>query len=421
MRIFWIAVLCLGCFIPSASANEMAALQSQVQELTQLVRSLQSVVEKQGQEIVLLKQGDGVPAAQAGTADRYRSFLGPDQGRWNPDIGVIADVALSLDSPKADEEGADRISVRELEIVFGSAVDPYSRFDATLAISDFEEMELEEAYLTRFDLPLDLTARVGRFLPRIGKAIAVHRDSLDTVDEPLVIQRYFGHHGFNKTGADVTRRIELPWAMQHQLTIGVLEGGNGEEGTLFGDTRRHPTVYSHLQNFLDINDATGIELGISHLVGSRDDDENFEVNVLGLDGTVITRYADQRHVKLQGEAFLVNRAESFYELTDEDTQELSYQDLDDARHLWGGYVLADWRFHPQWATGLRLDSVQLIETDEDFVNPQTAERGLSGYLTFYQSEFARWRMQFSHVKLTDTHEDNQIFVQGTFTIGEHKH
>lgn len=405
------------CLIPKLLfASDITVLESQVKELSQMVRELSLTVENQQREITLLK---GAPiSSPVSMPPVSRPAL---QGRWNPDIGVIADTVLTLDSPKEDDEGADRIAVRELEVVFGSAVDPYSRLDATLAISDFEELEIEEAYLTRFELPFDITARLGRFLPRIGKAISVHRDSLDTVDEPMVIERYFGHHGFSKTGIDVTRAIDLPWPMTHQATFGILEGGNGEEGTLFGETRRHPTLYSSFKNFLELSEISGVEFGLSHVAGSRDDDEAFEVNVIGLDSTWIYRYADQRHLKLQGEAYHVNRSESFYELEDPDTETISEQDLDDARHLWGSYILLDWRFAPQWATGIRLDDVQLIETADNFANPKNKDQGYTSYLTFYQSEFARWRFQYSHVDTTDGEDDHRILLQGTFAIGEHKH
>lgn len=413
-RLFLFAfVLCSFLSQIDAYAADFAALESQVAELKQMVLDLRTVVTTQQQEITALKQ-NGSPKASGSP-----SFTAAP--KWTPEIGVVGDMVARLDSPKEDSEGADRLAVRELELVLGSAVDPYSRLDATIALSDFEEVNLEEAYLTRFDLPGELTARIGRFKPRIGKAIPAHRDSLDTVDEPLVIEKWFGVEGYSKSGIDFSRAIELPWSVAHQVSFGVLEGGNGEEGTLFGDTRRHPTIYAHLKNYVDLNDVTGLELGLSGLTGSRDDDSTFEVEVLGIDATLIHRYGDQREVKLQSEVFRASRSESFYSFIDDSTGETFEEDLDDARNLLGGYALLDWRFHPQWATGARFDDVQLIETSENFANPGQTERGYTGYLTFYQSEFARWRVQYSHLDLTDGEDDNRVFIQGTFAIGEHKH
>jgi hypothetical protein len=42
-------------------------------------------------------------------------------------------------------------------------------------------------------------------------------------------------------------------------------------------------------------------------------------------------------------------------------------------------------------------------------------------ITFYQSEFARWRLQYQRADLADGTDDNRFFLQGTFAIGVHKH
>lgn len=415
MRKSFLLMFCFLCVLSKGSeASEFSALQSQVNELASTVKDLRLVIETQQSEIQMLKasqvQAPPVPTPVS-TSESGRSL----QGRWNPDIGAVADVVTKLDSPRADTEGADRVSVRELELVLGSAVDPYSRLDATVSFPDFEAASLEEAYYTHYGLPWGITGRLGRFKPNIGKAIPLHRESLETVDEPLVIQRYFGLEGYNKSGADLRRPLDLPWASANELAIGVLEGGNGDGGTLFGSARRRPTLYGHLKNYWDLDDLTGLELGISHLTGSRDADSTFEVSVFGLDGTFIYRFADQRHLKLQAEVFRASRTESF--VVDDTTG--AFNDLDDNRNLWGGYGLLDLRFHPRWSTGFRFDAVELV--DNAIGSPHPADIGYTGYLTFYQSEFARWRAQFSHIDLATGNDDNQILLQGTFAIGEHKH
>lgn len=344
----------------------------------------------------LAKQQQATPASKV-------SQNRPAIGKWTPEIGVVADAVYKQDSSKTDTEGSDRLSLRELELVLGSAVDPYSRLDATISFSDTEEPSLEEAYLTRFGLPLDTTARFGKFKPKVGKALPVHRDSLDTVDEPRVIEKYFGKEGMNKSGLDFTKMINIPWPVTHQLSLGILEGGNGEEGIAFGTTRRRPTIYSHLKNYLDITDLTGLELGFSHMIGSRDADSRFEVQVLGSDITLTHHFNANQNVKVQGEVFNLNRKET----TDFDG------------NLWGSYGLVDFRFHPRWSIGFRYDNVQLVDNPAN--NPEKEDVGYTGYLTFYETEFARWRLQGTHTNLTTGKDDNTVYLQGTFAIGEHKH
>ena len=419
-----IFALYLVCGAPVARAADVASLESQMRELSQVVGELRITVERQQAEIAALKGERALasPPAAGPALASSRSLL----GKWNPDIGVVADTVLTLDSPKEDAEGADRISVRELELIFGSNVDPYSRLDATLAISDFEEMALEEGYLTRFGLPLGATARIGRFKPRVGKAIPTHRDALDTVDEPLVIQRWFGLEGYNKSGADLTLPIDLPWPVTHGVSVGVLEGGNGEDGTAFGEARRNPTLYTHLKNYIELGDTTGLEVGGNYLIGSKDDDEQFDVYIAGVDGTLIHHLNPQQSIKLQAEGYFMERQDGFADTEDPDTLDVSNAEFDDS--LWGTYGLLDFRFAPQWATGFRYDYVQLVNTEIESASPDgdldssdRADEAYNWYLTFYQSEFARWRLQLTHEELSESKDNDKILIQGTFAIGEHKH
>jgi hypothetical protein len=429
MKKFMIFFLFILFTSPGIRADEIGAdgLRGEVVQLQNAVRELRLVVDRQtqlireqGAKIQELEGGVSVAAPSSwapGASQAYAAPVSVPMGRWNPEIGVVADMAGQFTNSSEDAEGEDRWSVRELEVVFGSNVDAYSRLDATVSFSDFEAAGLEEAYLTRFELPWGTTGRVGRFLPRIGKAVPVHRDSLETADEPLVIQRWFGHHGYSKTGADLTKILDLPFDSSHEITAGVLEGGSGEEGTLFGDSRR-PTFYSHLKNYWELGDASGLEWGISHLIGSKDSRSSNSVTVIGTDLTYTHRFDETVGLKLQAEAYNQNRRDTQYEVTDDTTGDVFFEDLDG--NLWGGYVLADLRFHPQWSVGFRGDYVEPV--DNDLANPNKAETAWNGYLTFHQSEFARWRAQLTSFEPTDSREsDWQLTLQGTFAIGEHKH
>lgn len=396
----FIFLFCACCGILNRPAQASDDLSGDVQQLKAQFEVLKNQFEQQKTDYEQrIAELEARSADKPDSGMKNRNLL----GKWNPSIGAVADIVFKSDSAKEDEEGADRISVRELELVLGSEIDPFSRLDATIAFSDFEDASLEEAYMTRFGLPFDTTARFGKFKPKVGKAISVHRDSLETVDEPLVIQRYFGLEGFNKAGLDVTTMLKTKLPLTQEVSFGVLEGGNGEDGTLFGETRRRPTLYSHLKNYAELGENTGAELGFSYLAGSRDEDADFEVQVLASDVTLIHHFNANQSLKLQGEVFNANREET--------------EDLDG--NIWGWYGLADVRVSPQWGLGFRYDNVQPV--DNPLENPQEAETGYTGYLTFYQSEFARWRLQGSRYKLSDGNNDDQIMIQGTFVIGEHKH
>ena len=301
-------------------------------------------------------------------------------GKWTPEIGVVADTVLKLDSSKEDVDGNNRLSLRELELVFGSNVDPFSRLDTTISFSDSEDPSLEEAYLTRFGLPFKTTARVGKFKPKVGKILGTHRDSLDTVDEPLVIQRYFGAEGMSKAGVDFTKTLDLPLPVTQQVVFGILEGGSGEDGTAFGSTRRAPTFYGHLKNYMDLGDTAGLEIGFSPMFGSGGDEPGFDSHVLGADVTLTQHLGSIKTLKWQNEVFNVNHRKTVGIDTDAD----GFADVQVDGNVWGAYSLLDYHFHPAWSAGFRYDYAQLVNNDPT-VNPHTNDQGETGYLTFYQS------------------------------------
>ena len=223
---------------------------------------------------------------------------------FNPEIGMVADIVAKLTQDKTDEEGNNKISVRELELVVGHDIDPYARFDSTIALSDFEDLHVEEAYISYWGLPLDIKGRLGRMRPKIGKVNSLHPDSMETTDEPLVVQNYLGEEGLLRTGVELSAFVPVPWEVwTHEATIGVMEGGIGHGGTLFGGKRSQPSVYAHLKNFWDISDMTNAEVGATFLTGSGSDEEDFDVKALGLDLTLIHYFDPIRRLKLQNEFY----------------------------------------------------------------------------------------------------------------------
>jgi len=399
-------------------SDELSALRQQVQQLTEAVGRLNDTVQAQQQHIADLERANlqvhppvGAPSVTSGLR---QTSGGANLAAFNPEIGVVADMLGQRSSSSKEGDGNDKLSVREIELVFGHPIDPYSRFDSTITFSDFENPDIEEAYITHWGLPGEIKARLGRMRPKIGKASAVHGDVLDTVDEPLVVQRDFGKEGLFRTGLELTGFIPAPWtAVTHELTVGMMEGGVGEGGQLFGETRRRPSFYTHLKNFWDISDTSNMELGATYLIGSKDADAGDEVNAFGFDATLVHYLTPTNKLKFQNELYLQDRKESFSLASDGTRTEFN-------RNPWGFYSLLDYRLSPRFGVGGRFDYVEPIDLDPA-TSARDADTAWSGYLTFYQSEFARWRLQFRHTNFAAGGDDNTIFAQGTVAIGVHKH
>lgn len=391
-------------------AADLSALRETVRQLATQVQELNATVRAQQARLAQL---EGRPPTGT-SATAARGVAAGSLSAFNPEIGVLTDIVWQLSESSADVEGNDKLSAREMELVFGHPIDPYARLDVTATFSDFEAVSLEEAYVTHWGLPAELKARLGRLRPKVGKASAIHRDSLETVDEPLVVTSYLGAEGLSRTAVELSGFLPLPWsALTHELTAGVMEGGVGEGGSLFGGTRRRPSFYTHLKNFWDISDTSNLELGATYLLGSKDADASYEVNAVGLDTTLVHYVTPSNKLKWQNELYLQDRDESFTEA--EDGTRTEFQNSP-----WGWYSLLDYRLSPRFGIGGRFDYLEPVN-----LNPTTSARDAdtawAGYLTFYQSEFARWRLQYRHTNFAAGGDDNAAFLQGTFAIGVHKH
>lgn len=417
-----LASYCLAVVVPAMAAPsgvDSATLIEEIRALRASVAELKKIVQVQGVKLSDLERRNATEApASSPVFSQAQSLPTPQTlptaskpgGTYVPEIGVVMDVVGTSSQSQTDEDGNDRVSLRELEFVFGHDIDPYSRMDVVATFSDQEDPDIEEATVTYWGLPWGIKARVGRMRERIGKASSTHRDSLDTVDEPLVVQRYLGLEGLFRSGLEVSAFTPLSLEdYTQELVMGIMEGGIGEEGQLFGETRRAPSFYGHLANFLSISDDASFELGGSYLLGSQDEDPTPEVSAFGVDATMSYFVTPRNKLKLQSEFYFQRRP---------GVLETPTEVLAADQNPYGFYALADYRFGERWGGGLRYDYVQPTLLHE---GDRSTERGAAAYLTFFQSEFARWRFQYERLNLEDGKDDNQFFLQGTFAIGTHKH
>jgi hypothetical protein len=116
---------------------------------------------------------------------------------------------------------------------------------------------------------------------------------------------------------------------------------------------------------------------------------------------------------LQSELYLQDREEAF-SIANDGTR-TNFHD-----NPWGFYTLLDYRLSPRIGMGGRLDYVEPVDIDPAGL-VRHADTAWSGYLTFYQSEFARFRLQYRRKNFAAGGDDNTVFLQGTVAIGVHKH
>lgn len=387
----------------------------------------------------LLRDTAGVPLPdypRAAPAQQPRTFQS-----LNPDISAIGELLADLSPQRAATlEDGSRFLMRETELGIQAIVDPFFRADFFIGVHP-EEVEVEEAYVTALALPGGLQARVGRFHLPLGKINLTHRPEILTVDYPLVLREYFGEEGFASSGLGLSR-IFTPLGFFQEVQVYALSGiereeehgeeeGEAEEAEVIErqrDVFEQLAFLGHLRNYWDLSSAANVELGFSAAVGSVerlvplpcDPSENcpldqpppvqqtFETQAFyGADFTMRWR-PPQRSIY---RSFAWNT-----EVVANDTPE---------QLLWGGFTQAQWQLSRRWYLGARFDAVQTLEEHEETEGAEPAEpewrRAASGYLTFFPSEFSRFKLGVERELGALASDDPwRVIVQTTFAIGPHR-
>jgi hypothetical protein len=337
--------------------------------------------------------------------------------RLDPQIAVVADLLGTFASSKRSNDAYNRVDVRETVLELRGHVHP--RADGVAIFSFARDVEnpvfpgddrpegpessarAEEAYLYIHDTGVPgLTATVGRFQVMFGRQNQLHLHELPTADPSLVNQAFLAPESLIDAGVSLTYAIPNPWDHEIKLTAELIsgEGESSESPTLAGDLSvDSPAFNLHAHWNAPISADWTFELGASWLRGHADADNARDVNLLGLDATLLRH----GHGRL-GDTLL--QAELMYGLVDQPTG--------DTEHALGAYLLAQQTFNHNWHAGLRLDWTE---------DPNDASReafAVSPYLTWNWNDNLRLRVQYQR-RGGDVPEENILFLQATWTFGNH--
>jgi cell division protein FtsB len=349
----------------------------------------------------------------------------------NPEISVTGDLLASWQSTEASDEDYDA-TIRELGIHFESYLDPYSRFKAAVPVSS-DGAELEEAYLDFFGVLPSTTVTLGKFRQQFGIVNRWHGHALDQVDYPLALQQIFGPEGLNQTG------VSVDWVMPPLLGGSqelVLQVTHPENERLFdGNVDGVPTALVHYKNYRDLSDATYLEVGLSALAGRNnrwemtppegeepiETDKNLWTWVLGADFSLVWEPPGQmryRNIEWHTEFYWLDRDLLAPDGSGEDTI-----------NAWGGYTYLQAKMSRTVDVGLRLD---YYEPDTKpyaeslsplaVVEADASQWMVAPYLTWWQSPFVRFRVEYDHLEAKELGADEErIWLQCVFAAGPHKH
>ncbi len=313
--------------------------------------------------------------------------------RLNPEISITGIVLGN-----ATDQGRNEIQAQEFELDLQSALDPFSRTRVTLAFRQ-EEVEIEEGYVIYNSLPGSMELMAGKFRQRFGKLNRQHRHALPQSDYPLANQVYFGEDGLAQTGLSLNWLLPRLWSSASDLTLEITNGEN--EVAFGGELFEDLSVLGRVNNYWDLNAASYLEWGLSGVVGKTADQG--DSRVWGTDFTYL--WQPPSRAKYRGITWRTGLL-----LSQRDDE------LGERQDAWGGYTYLEGLVRQNLYLGVRADRA------EDPLEPDTYQWGVTPYLTWWQSEYVRLRLEYGYLRDNALEEaENRFTLQLTWAAGPHKH
>lgn len=311
---------------------------------------------------------------------------------FNPDVAVIGDFLGAAGQSSVEPPPA--LEMHEAETSLQAIVDPYARADFFLALGP-EGIELEEGYITFPTLPGGLVMKVGKMRSAFGKVNTMHNHVLPWADRPLVSRNLVGgEEGIGDAGISVARLLTNPW-MFLEATGEVYRG----ESALFRTYRRQDLTYvGHLRGYQDVSESSNLDFGGSVAYGHNDAGPDQTTRLFGFDATF--RYRPLRRAIYRR---LLARTELMWSRRSEAS----------GLNAFGAYAATDYQFARRWFAGVRYDySARAADAAAE-------DKGISGLLTFWPSEFSQVRGQYRRTRYAEGHTANELLFQFLFSIGAH--
>jgi hypothetical protein len=313
---------------------------------------------------------------------------------FNPDIAVIGDFLGAIGKNDSDQ-APPSLEMHEVEASFQAIVDPFARADFFLVVAP-DEVGVEEAFITFTSLPANLLLKVGKMRASFGKVNQMHNHIMPWTERPLVTENLVGaEEGISDAGLSLSRLFPNSLLFLEATA----EVYRGESDLFRAPTRGDLTYVGRLRGYRDLTESTNLDFGGSFAQGHNDAGPDLKTRLIGADVTFRWRPLRRAIYKR-----LLLRTELVWSRRE--------QEGGPAR-AFGAYASGEYQFARRWFAGVRLDRSE--RPDE----PSLVDKGVSGLLTYWPSEFSQIRGQYRHVRYADDIKANELLFQFLFSIGAH--
>lgn len=351
-----------------------------------------------------------------------------DAGFWqtmNPDISVIGSFAMRLGgkNPFGSYKGA---MLRTVELSLQAYADPFGRLDAFVEHSP-EGTHICQAELSILDpsvlrLPKGVQVRGGILLANVGKLNTIHAHEQPLADLPLLHQFFYSHppeenehegngenrtlhllnhiiehggHNFHGTGARISYLLPTRSPRQaHEISIEALNAHN----LTFDCGRGRPLLLGRWRSFFEITPIERtLDFGINYGYGPNPFGGN--THLYSVDLTYRWRPIEAglyRSLSWYNEFALARRSGA-----------------NGSRSATGFFSMIEYQLSRTLYLGARYDWASLPDSSAH-------GSGISFALTYYPSEFSRYRLQLNRRRYSLLGTSWDLILEATFSIGIHR-
>jgi len=427
----------------AAMRREIEQLRQQLQGLTERLQRLETQPEPQmaappPAQPGPLAQSPANPQTQMSPPSatellRPRQPFGLYQQRGSGqllfDMGIAGDFVGSFTQHNVQKANGgtftgreNRFFPREVELSLFGQIDPFARGE--MRIESGEEapggemnVTLAEAFITLLTLPYGTQAKLGQMRNRFGWSNVIHEHDLPWIDRPDVYRVFLGEEGLKEKGVEGTWVPDfLPFYVQ--VLGGVF---NGDNETAFGrGLLTHPLATGRVMTFFDLTETQALQVGAS--VANGETAERLRSTLLGFDLKYKFRPEGWLHplLTLGSEGiYSIRRTERGVDVDGDGSPDLFQKQTRNSFGWYGWGELQPWR---RWAFGVRYDSTQ-------FPAAPGYQWAVEPYVTFYPSEFLRFRMAYKHTDRSHPFDVagnggsarlvDELLFQATFILGAH--
>lgn len=418
-----------SCAEDSSQAQAIEALKAQVEAMKINYETRIKDLEEQVQQLQIQRLQAPEAGIEAPTGQQPAVQTIP--GALNPAIAVASNFVGRADSDNVFNEDGNRIdsklNLREAEIDMRVPIDPYA--DGVLITSLESEtpgefgVDVEEGYVNVKKLPfvermpLGLKLKVGRYRPLFGQTNVLHTHDLPTTFRSLPISEFLGEEGFNANGVSANFFLPTPWDQESSLdaTVDVLTGGHI---AVSPDQQATLSYLGHVRWFRTFSDVNSVQLGWSSYFHPKGNDVT-EADIHSFDFFYRwkpIRMGEWKSYLLGGELMFGRKTYPRAAEPADVEQAIEADNIPSGEGKPFGYsIFTQWQFNRRVYSGVRWDQTDIL------YNPDFNRKSITPYVSYYFSEFLRFRIDFEHrwSDLSTENGRNSLYFELNWIFGAH--